>query len=67
MGKDFVGHDGGVVVDVDVFDGKGGNLGKEDAAKGIGDGGVDVDEGEGGFEGEIAVELDMEGLVLGVR
>ena len=67
MCEDFVGHDGGVVVDVDVFDGKGRDLGKEDAAEGVGDGGVDVDEGEGGFEREVAVELDLEGLVLGVR
>ena len=67
MGEDFVGHDGGVVVDVDVFDREGGDLGKEDAAEGVGDGGVDIDEGEGGFEGEVAVELDLKGLDLGVR
>ena len=67
MGEDFVGHDGGVVVDVDVFDGEGGDLGEEDAAEGVGDGGIDVDEGKGGFEGQVAVELYLEGLVLGVR
>lgn len=43
MGEDFVLDDGGVVVDEDVFDGKGGDFGEEDAAEGICDGGVDGD------------------------
>lgn len=49
MGENFVLDDGGVVVDEDVFDSEGRDFGEEDAAEGVGDGGVNIDEGEGGL------------------
>lgn len=57
MREDFVLDDGGVVVHEDVFDGEGGNFGEENAAEGIGDGGVDAYEGEGGVVGVEFVKL----------
>lgn len=62
MGKNFVLDDGCIVPDVDVFDGEGGDFGDEDAAESISKGCVDVDKGEGSFEGEIPVKLDLKGL-----
>ena len=62
MGEDLVRDDRGVVVDVHFFDGEGGHFGEEDAAEGIGDGGIQADKREGGFERVIAVELDFEVL-----
>lgn len=50
------------MVDEDVFDGEGGDFGEEDAAEGVGDGGVDADEGEGEVERFLGVELDLEVL-----
>lgn len=44
MGEDFVLDDGGVVVDVDEFNGKGRDFCEEDTAEGVGEGGVDADE-----------------------
>lgn len=46
----------------DVFDGEGRDLREEDAAEGVGNGGVNANEGEGGVEGLEFVELDAEGL-----
>lgn len=62
MGEDFVLDDRSVVVDEDVFDGEGGDFGKQDAAKSVGDGSVDTDQGEAGVERFEFVELDVEGL-----
>lgn len=62
MCEHFVLDDGGVLVDVDVFDGERRDLGEEDAAEGVGDAGVDADEGEGEVEGFRGVELDFEVL-----
>ena len=42
MGEHFVLDYGGVVVDEDLFDGEGRNLGEEDAAECIGYGSVDA-------------------------
>lgn len=53
-------NDRGVVVDEDVFDGDAGHLSHENATEGIGNGGVDSDEREGGFESLVAVEVDLE-------
>jgi hypothetical protein len=64
VGKHFVLDNGGVLVDEDVFDGKSGDLSEEDAAEGIGDGGVDASEGEFGVVGFVAVELNVEVLEL---
>jgi hypothetical protein len=62
VGEHLVSEDGGVVVDEDVFDGEGRNLGKEDAPEGIGDGGVEMDEGEDGVVTLVLVEFDVEFL-----
>jgi hypothetical protein len=43
VGEDLVLDDRGVVLDVDVLNGEGGDFGEEDAAEGVGDGGVDAD------------------------
>ena len=52
----------GVLYDEDGFDGEGGDLGEQNSAEGIGDRGVDVDEREGGIEGGVGVEADLEVL-----
>lgn len=62
VGEDFVLDYGGVVVDEDVFDGEGGDFGEQDAAEGVGDGGVEAGEGEGGVVGGVGVEGDVEVL-----
>lgn len=59
VGEHFVLDDGGVVPDVDGLDGDGGDFGDEDAAEGVGDGGVDADEGEAAVELFVFVELDL--------
>lgn len=43
MREHFVLDYGGVVFDEDIFDGEGGDFGEENAAEGIGYGGVNVD------------------------
>lgn len=60
MGQHLVLDDRGVVVDVDVLNGKSWYLGEEDAAEGVGEGGVDADEGEGGEELVVLVKVDAE-------
>lgn len=62
MRQDFILDYGGVGLDVNCFDGEGGDLGEEDAAEGVGNGGIHMDEVEFGEEGGIAVEFDSEGL-----
>ena len=47
-------------MDEDVFDCEGGDFGDEDSAEGVGYGGVEGEEGEGGFVGEVLVELNCE-------
>ena len=64
MGEDFILDDGGVLVDEDVFNSEGGDLGEQDAAEGIGDGGVDADEGERGIVRRVCVEADGESLCV---
>jgi len=55
-------HYGGVVVNEDVLDCEGGDLCDQDSAEGVGDRGIYANEGEGGIEGFILVELDLKGL-----
>lgn len=62
MREDFILDYRGVVMYEDVFDGDGGDFGEEDTAEGVGDGGVDSDEGEGRVEGFILVKLDFKGI-----
>lgn len=62
MRQDLVLDYGGVGLDVDGFDSEGRDLGKKDAAKRVGDGGINVDEVKLGEEGGIAVEFDSKGL-----
>jgi hypothetical protein len=64
VGEDLVLDDGGVVVDEDVFDGKGGDFGEQDAAEGVCDRGVEAGEGEGGVVRGVGVEGDVEVLML---
>jgi hypothetical protein len=47
-----------VVLDIDGLDGERGNLGEEDAAEGVGEGGVEANEGEGGVELIVLVEFN---------
>ncbi len=62
MGKYFVLDDGCILIDEDVFYGERGDFGKENAAKGVGDRGVDTSEGEFGIVGDEFVEGDVEVL-----
>ena len=50
-------------MDEDVLNGESWDFSKENATEGVGDGGIDADEGEGGVKGVIFVELDAKGLV----
>ena len=52
-------------MDKDEFDGEGGDFREKDAAKGVRDGGIDADKGEGGVIWSVFVELDLE--FLGAR
>ena len=47
-------------MDEDVFDGEAGDFSDEDPAEGVGYGGVEGEEGEGGFVGGVLVELNCE-------
>lgn len=67
MREYFVLDYGRVLVNEDVFNGEGGDLGEENAAEGVGYGGVDADEGEGGVVGCVGVELDAKTLMKSVR
>ena len=49
-------------MDEDVFDCEGRDFGDEDSAEGVGYGSVEGEEGEGGFVGEVLVELNCETL-----
>lgn len=60
VGEHLVLDDRGIVLDVDVLDGEGGDLGQQDAAEGVGDGGVDAYERKGGQELVVLVEVDGE-------
>lgn len=51
-----------VVVDENGFDGEGWDFSYHDSAEGVGDTGVDTNEGEGGIEGFVFVELDFKAL-----
>lgn len=46
MGEDLVLDYGRVLLDEDVLDCEGGELGEEDAAEGVCDAGVEADQGE---------------------
>lgn len=63
VSEDFVLDDRGVVLDVNVLNGESRDLGDEDATEGICERGVNADEGEGGVEGVVVVELDGESLL----
>jgi hypothetical protein len=52
------------LVDKDVFDGEGGDLGEQDASEGVGYRGVEADEREGRIVWGGSVEFDVEGLGL---
>lgn len=60
MRQNLVLDDRRVVIDKDGLDGEGGDLGDHDTTEGVGDGGVDADEGELGLELVILVELNLE-------
>ena len=67
VGEHFVLDYRRVLVDEDVFDGEGGDLGEQDAAEGVCDRRVYAGEREGGVVGSGAgVEVDIEVLVLSV-
>lgn len=53
-------NDGSIIIHKDEFDSDGRNFGNEDAAKCIGNGGVEPDEREGRIERLVFVELDSE-------
>lgn len=57
-------NDRSVVVNEAVFDGDCRDLGHENTAESIGDGGVESDQREGRLEPVIAVELDLEALFV---
>lgn len=50
-------------MDKDGFNGQGWYFSDHNSAEGVGDAGVYTDEGEGGIEGVVFVELDLEILV----
>jgi hypothetical protein len=56
--QDFVLNHGGVILDEDVLDGEGGDLGDQDAPEGVGQRGVDADERKGGIVLLVLVEFD---------
>lgn len=60
VGEHLVLDDRGVVVDEDILNGQRGDLGDEDAAEGVGERGVEADEGEGGVELVVLVKVDRE-------
>ena len=66
MCEHFILHERGIVEDEDLFDGERGDLGEEDAAEGIGDGGVNADEREGRVERFELVKGDAQTLRLSV-
>lgn len=51
MGEYLVLHYRSILVDEDIFNGESGNFGEQDSAEGVGDAGVEADEGEGRVEG----------------
>jgi hypothetical protein len=63
MREHFVLDNGGVLVDEDVFDSESRDLGKENAAEGVGNRGVNAGERELGIVGLVRVEFDVEVLV----
>jgi hypothetical protein len=63
VGENFVLDDGGVLVNEDVFDCEGGDLGEEYAAECVCDRGIDACERERSVVGAVGVELDIEVLV----
>jgi hypothetical protein len=58
VGEEFVGEDGGVVLDFDHVDCDGGDLSEHDAAKGVGEGEVDIGEDEVDGEGGGFADVD---------
>ncbi len=53
---------GCVIMYEDCSDGESRDLCDEDASKGVGNRGIDADEGEGGIVGGVLVKLDVEAL-----
>lgn len=62
MSQHLVLDNGGVLDDVDILNGERGELSDQDAAEGVGDGGVNADERELGLELVVLVEFDAEVL-----
>ena len=50
-------------MDKDVFDGQGRDFSDHDSAEGVGDAGVDTDEGKAGIERVVFVEFDFKVLM----
>ena len=67
MREDLILDHRGVVLDEDVLDGERRDLGEEDAAEGVGERGVDANEGEGGVQRIILVEGDVETVAEAVN
>ena len=61
--ENFVLNDGSVVVHEDGFNCDSWNFSDENATESVGNRGVDADEGEGGIELAIVVELDLQVLL----
>lgn len=64
LGQNIIGNDGGVIVDVGFLNGKCRDFGKEDAAECVGDGCVQANKREGGFEWFIVVEFNSKVLEM---
>lgn len=60
VAQDLILDDGRVVVNPHVLNGQRGDFGDQDAAEGVGDGGVDADQREGGVVLAVLVEDDTE-------
>lgn len=58
--------DGCVIQNVYEFNSEGGNFSNEDTAKGVCDGGIKADEGEGGIICLVFVKVDSEILIRSV-
>ena len=55
-------HDGCVLVYEDILDGERGNLGDQDAANGIGEGGINTNEGEDSMERVVLMKSNADAL-----
>lgn len=67
VAENLVLDDARVIVHPDVLDGERGDLGDHDAPEGVGDGGVEPNEAEGGIVLAVLVEQDLELLAKGLE